>query len=197
MFCTVHYFYFVSLDKKGELVSLHVSFSLFLDLKMNFTRTTMQRMLLPLWQKAHSFRLYSSTSLPCQKICVTVLSMGMKETCRQNSVLSFSSLSKSNPSLAFHQKFSGNIFCRGYFKLRSVSPGIFPRTVRSRLSACRSGLVCNKSTVASHWQKRNKTVMLYVTAGAVLVIGFSYAAVPLYTVFCQVSNLHFLHRGRQ
>lgn len=149
----------------------------------------MQRLLLPLWQTAHLVRLHSGTSLPCQKICVNVLSKGMKEACRQNSVLSFSSLSKSNPLLAFHQNFSRNIFSREYFTLKSVPPGIFPRTVRSRLSACRSGLLCNKSTVASHWQKRNKTVMLYVIAGAVLVVGFSYAAVPLYTVFCQATGL--------
>ncbi|XP_072167848.1 cytochrome c oxidase assembly protein ctaG-like [Diadema setosum] len=39
------------------------------------------------------------------------------------------------------------------------------------------------------WQHRNRSVMLYVIAGAVLVVGFSYAAVPLYTVFCQATGL--------
>lgn len=44
----------------------------------------------------------------------------------------------------------------------------------------------SRSQTRSAWRERNKSVMLYVVAGAVLVVGFSYAAVPLYTVFCQV-----------
>lgn len=35
--------------------------------------------------------------------------------------------------------------------------------------------------------KRNiKSTLYYITAGGVLVVGFSYAAVPLYSMFCQV-----------
>ena len=37
-------------------------------------------------------------------------------------------------------------------------------------------------------QKRNlKSTLYYVTAGGVLIVGLSYAAVPLYRMFCQVS----------
>lgn len=46
-----------------------------------------------------------------------------------------------------------------------------------------------KSSVPSGWRQRNRTVMMYVLAGAILVVGFSYAAVPLYTVFCQVITI--------
>ena len=46
----------------------------------------------------------------------------------------------------------------------------------------------SRNQTRSAWRERNKSVMLYVVAGAVLVVGFSYAAVPLYTVFCQVTH---------
>ena len=36
------------------------------------------------------------------------------------------------------------------------------------------------------WKQRNRSGMLYSAAVVVLVVGFSYAAVPLYAVFCQV-----------
>lgn len=39
------------------------------------------------------------------------------------------------------------------------------------------------------WQHQNKSVMLYGVALVILVIGFSYAAVPLYAVFCQATGL--------
>lgn len=45
-----------------------------------------------------------------------------------------------------------------------------------------------KSSMTGRWGQRNRTVMMYVLAGAILVVGFSYAAVPLYTVFCQVNG---------
>ncbi|CAM1291065.1 COX11 (predicted) [Pycnogonum litorale] len=35
---------------------------------------------------------------------------------------------------------------------------------------------------------KNKTVLIYVTAAGVLVVGLSYAAVPLYTIFCQTTG---------
>lgn len=36
--------------------------------------------------------------------------------------------------------------------------------------------------------RRIKSTLYYVTAGGVLVAGLSYAAVPLYRMFCQVSS---------
>lgn len=37
------------------------------------------------------------------------------------------------------------------------------------------------------WKKRNKTVLTYIAAAGVGMIGMSYAAVPLYRLYCQVS----------
>ncbi|CAI9533266.1 unnamed protein product [Staurois parvus] len=39
------------------------------------------------------------------------------------------------------------------------------------------------------WRKRNKTVLTYVTAAAVGMVGMSYAAVPLYRLYCQSTGL--------
>lgn len=38
------------------------------------------------------------------------------------------------------------------------------------------------------WQKGNRTTLTYVVALAVAVVGMSYAAVPLYRLFCQASG---------
>lgn len=39
------------------------------------------------------------------------------------------------------------------------------------------------------WKTRNKTVLTYVTAAAVGMVGMSYAAVPLYRLYCQATGL--------
>lgn len=36
------------------------------------------------------------------------------------------------------------------------------------------------------WKTRNKTVLTYIAAAGVGMIGLSYAAVPLYRLYCQV-----------
>lgn len=36
------------------------------------------------------------------------------------------------------------------------------------------------------WKTRNKTVLTYIAAAAVGMVGLSYAAVPLYRLYCQV-----------
>lgn len=38
------------------------------------------------------------------------------------------------------------------------------------------------------WRRRNKTVLTYVAAAAVGMVGASYAAVPLYRLYCQVGR---------
>lgn len=38
------------------------------------------------------------------------------------------------------------------------------------------------------WRRRNKTVLTYVAAAAVGMLGASYAAVPLYRLYCQVGR---------
>ncbi|KAG8441767.1 hypothetical protein GDO86_010807 [Hymenochirus boettgeri] len=39
------------------------------------------------------------------------------------------------------------------------------------------------------WQSRNKTVLTYVAAAVVGMVGMSYAAVPLYRLYCQATGL--------
>ncbi|XP_062916869.1 cytochrome c oxidase assembly protein COX11, mitochondrial [Mobula hypostoma] len=39
------------------------------------------------------------------------------------------------------------------------------------------------------WRKRNKTVLTYIAATAIGMIGMSYAAVPLYRLYCQATGL--------
>uniref|UniRef100_A0A8C8Z141 Cytochrome c oxidase copper chaperone COX11 n=1 Tax=Prolemur simus TaxID=1328070 RepID=A0A8C8Z141_PROSS len=39
------------------------------------------------------------------------------------------------------------------------------------------------------WRRRNKTVLTYVVAAAVGMLGASYAAVPLYRLYCQTTGL--------
>jgi len=42
------------------------------------------------------------------------------------------------------------------------------------------------STVQEKTRKTNLSIVLYITAVAIIVLGMSYAAVPLYRLFCQV-----------
>ncbi|XP_069056129.1 cytochrome c oxidase assembly protein COX11, mitochondrial [Pleurodeles waltl] len=39
------------------------------------------------------------------------------------------------------------------------------------------------------WKNRNKTVLTYIAAAAVGMVGMSYAAVPLYRLYCQATGL--------
>ncbi|XP_077020946.1 cytochrome c oxidase assembly protein COX11, mitochondrial [Tamandua tetradactyla] len=42
---------------------------------------------------------------------------------------------------------------------------------------------------ADDWRRRNKTLLTYVAAAAVGMLGASYAAVPLYRLYCQTTGL--------
>lgn len=37
------------------------------------------------------------------------------------------------------------------------------------------------------WRRRNRTALTYIAAAAVGMVGMSYAAVPLYRLYCQVA----------
>lgn len=50
------------------------------------------------------------------------------------------------------------------------------------------GLVRNASNKPKKTNVGNTSALYYVTALGVVVVGFTYAAVPLYRMFCQVSN---------
>ncbi|XP_010898005.1 cytochrome c oxidase assembly protein COX11, mitochondrial isoform X3 [Esox lucius] len=66
------------------------------------------------------------------------------------------------------------------------------RRVPSRLNIQKRGVKSRKSQTRSQeddWRKRNKTVLTYIAAAGVGMIGLSYAAVPLYRLYCQASGL--------
>lgn len=46
-----------------------------------------------------------------------------------------------------------------------------------------------KKSQEEEWKTRNKTVLTYIAAAGVGMIGLSYAAVPLYRLYCQASGL--------
>ena len=46
----------------------------------------------------------------------------------------------------------------------------------------------HKRTGSYSWDRANQTTMTYMAALAVAVVGVSYAAVPLYRIFCQASG---------
>jgi len=54
---------------------------------------------------------------------------------------------------------------------------------------CR-GILRQYSTVQEKTRKTNLSIVLYITAVAIIVLGMSYAAVPLYRLFCQVLLIH-------
>ncbi|XP_070579500.1 cytochrome c oxidase assembly protein ctaG-like [Ptychodera flava] len=61
----------------------------------------------------------------------------------------------------------GSLYKRGHLRFRHAHPRYSART----------------------FQQRNKTVMIYIASIAILIGGLSYAAVPLYSMFCQVTGL--------
>lgn len=46
-----------------------------------------------------------------------------------------------------------------------------------------------KKQAPNTYDKGARTILYYLTAGGVLIGGLSYAAVPMYRIFCQVSVL--------
>ena len=60
---------------------------------------------------------------------------------------------------------------------------------------CRRFISNKRSSLNSSqtgFAQRNRTTVIYVISLAVAVVGFSYAAVPLYRLYCQVRKTRFL-----
>ncbi|XP_026996373.1 cytochrome c oxidase assembly protein COX11, mitochondrial [Tachysurus fulvidraco] len=51
------------------------------------------------------------------------------------------------------------------------------------------GVKSHKHRQQEEWKQKNKTVLTYIAAAGVGMIGMSYAAVPLYRLYCQASGL--------
>ncbi|KAK1881288.1 Cytochrome c oxidase assembly protein COX11 mitochondrial [Dissostichus eleginoides] len=81
------------------------------------------------------------------------------------------------------------------------APSVLPRCVRSLRSApCRTpamrppsqtrGLKTRRTrNQEEEWRSRNKTLLTYIAAAGVGMIGLSYASVPLYRLYCQATGL--------
>ncbi|KAM3860031.1 cytochrome c oxidase assembly protein COX11, mitochondrial [Diretmus argenteus] len=65
------------------------------------------------------------------------------------------------------------------------------RRVPPRLTAQARGAKSRRhhKSYEEEWKARNKTVLTYVAAAGVGMIGLSYAAVPLYRLYCQTTGL--------
>ena len=59
----------------------------------------------------------------------------------------------------------------------------------TRTSNC--GFSRNFSSFQNSYHQKNKTTAIYTIALVTVVLGGSYAAVPLYRIFCQVRNMYF------
>ncbi|KAK2866514.1 hypothetical protein Q7C36_002570 [Tachysurus vachellii] len=51
------------------------------------------------------------------------------------------------------------------------------------------GVKTHKHRQQEEWKQKNKTILTYIAAAGVGMIGMSYAAVPLYRLYCQASGL--------
>lgn len=73
--------------------------------------------------------------------------------------------------------------------LRALAPG------RTALRPCRDSWAARGLRSSNpftrrqeeEWRRRNRTVLTYIAAAAVGMVGMSYAAVPLYRLYCQVA----------
>ncbi|CAB4013174.1 Cytochrome c oxidase assembly COX11, mitochondrial, partial [Paramuricea clavata] len=67
--------------------------------------------------------------------------------------------------------------------------GFYRSLVFSKRIHCWGQFSRNFSNSRNHYQQRNRTTAIYTVALVVVVLGASYAAVPLYRIFCQASGL--------
>ncbi|XP_029282858.1 cytochrome c oxidase assembly protein COX11, mitochondrial [Cottoperca gobio] len=63
------------------------------------------------------------------------------------------------------------------------------RRLPLQLHAQSRGIKRKSRSHKDEWKTRNKTVLTYIAAAGVGMIGLSYAAVPLYRLYCQASGL--------
>lgn len=87
--------------------------------------------------------------------------------------------------------------CWTFYRLRlGLWSNIRPATPKYGLEAnlfaltgINHGLSRNLSSFQNHYNQKNKTTAIYIIALITVVLGGSYAAVPLYRIFCQASGL--------
>ncbi|KAG5854309.1 cytochrome c oxidase assembly protein COX11, mitochondrial [Anguilla anguilla] len=64
-----------------------------------------------------------------------------------------------------------------------------PQNVGSQIRGVKGHRNPHTERQQEEWRKRNRTVLTYIAAAGVGMIGMSYAAVPLYRLYCQASGL--------
>lgn len=91
------------------------------------------------------------------------------------------------------QALSSTRLCVNYCNIRGLATSsgqLFLRRTPQRFLNQSRGAKTHKrkhQNQEDDWKKRNKTVLTYIAAAGVGMIGLSYAAVPLYRLYCQVS----------
>ncbi|KAM9716127.1 cytochrome c oxidase assembly protein COX11, mitochondrial-like, partial [Menidia menidia] len=76
----------------------------------------------------------------------------------------------------------------GRAPLPGAPPPPWPRPPPPWRPACR-GLSRRAGGEGAEWRRRNRTVLTYVAAAGVAMVGLAYAAVPLYRLYCQAAGL--------
>lgn len=109
----------------------------------------------------------------------------LRETlCRTNN----SVLSRTSSLYICTKAIQNMISSRGLYQHASQ---LLSRKASHRLSSQVRGMKSRKNPLKERqeeeWRKRNRTVLTYIAAAGVGMIGMSYAAVPLYRLYCQVS----------
>ncbi|XP_015227292.1 PREDICTED: cytochrome c oxidase assembly protein COX11, mitochondrial [Cyprinodon variegatus] len=79
------------------------------------------------------------------------------------------------------------LHCRSQWILRSQAENLLRRRPPSHLVTRRQSR--RSRSQEDEWRTRNKTVLTYIAAAGVGMIGLSYAAVPLYRLYCQAAGL--------
>ncbi|XP_053495921.1 cytochrome c oxidase assembly protein COX11, mitochondrial [Ictalurus furcatus] len=91
-----------------------------------------------------------------------------------------------------HQAFCNAQKCVKSLTVRGLATSsnqLFVRRTSQRFVSQTRGAKTHKQKQQEEWKQKNKTILTYITAAGVGMIGMSYAAVPLYRLYCQASGL--------
>lgn len=131
---------------------------------------------LPLETLGRSFRSHEAmTSLflltsPVRTANIRTVSTAASTLCNRNYVATFPSHRSSRAPVTCPSLWRQGLYC---------SPFAVGRTVATR---------SRRPTDSNRWHSANRQTVTYIVAIAISVIGLSYAAVPLYRIFCQVPS---------
>lgn len=90
------------------------------------------------------------------------------------------------------------LMVRCAFKDYKYRPSCFfnLQNVRTIFLSNSKQILCNKNANTSKLNMAKRSTLYYVAAAGVFVCGMSYAAVPLYRIFCQVSYIVIYQVGQ-